>query len=317
MATNPMQRRARNSFLLGMLITTVFLGVVIAGLVFMMMNLKNEQAELTAKTVYVINRDVQSGGEVSISDLTPVKVSAAVAPINAANTNTITQAESPSTNEDGEAQVKKVVAKINMSKGTIVTVDMLGLEDSQGSDVRKQEYNTIVLPMDLITGDYVDIRLLMPSGQDFIVVSKKQIEIPNIAGVDSTDTITMNLAEEETLAMSNAIVEAYMINGSKLYAAKYTDAGNQDAATPTYPVNGEVARLIENDKNIVNEALQALRARYNRDIRENYINPTISGQQDAAGNEESKMQESITNSQKSREQYLQSLSSGTTSTTSR
>ena len=314
MATNPMQRRARNSFLLGMLITTVFLGVVIAGLVFMMMNLKNEQQELTAKTVYVINRDVQSGGEVTVNDLKPVKVSAEVAPQNIANANTITQAETTNSNEGEEP--KKVVAKINMTKGTIVTVDMLGLEDSQGSDVRKQEYNTIVLPMDLITGDYVDIRLLMPSGQDFIVVSKKQVEIPNIAGVDSTDTITMKLAEEETLAMSNAIVEAYMINGSKLYAAKYTDAGNQDAATPTYPVNGEVARLIENDPNIVKTALNELRSRYNRDIRENYINSTISSQQDGSENEKTKMQESITNSQTSREQYLQSLSSGTSTTSS-
>ena len=116
--------------------------------------------------------------------------------------------------------------------------------------------------------------------------------------------------------MSNAIVEAYMINGSKLYAAKYTDAGNQDAATPTYPVNGEVARLIENDPNIVKTALNELRSRYNRDIRENYINSTISSQQDGSENEKTKMQESITNSQTSREQYLQSLSSGTSTTSS-
>ena len=305
MATNPMQRRARNSFLLGMLITTVILGIIIAGLVFMMMNLKNEQEELQAATVYMLNKDVQSGSEVSIEDLTPVKVAKNIAPANAASTATITQAETGNSNEESS---QKVVAKINMKRGTIVTTDMLGLEDSQGNDVRKQEYNTIVLPMDLITGDFIDVRLILPSGQDFIVVSKKKVEIPQIAGVDSTDTICMELAEEETLAMSNAIVEAYMINGVKLYAAKYTDAGNQEASTPTYPVNGEVAKLVDNDPNIVTEALNGLRSRYNREIRESYINSTISSQEGTAENEQTKMQESITNSQTSREQYLQSLS---------
>ena len=314
MATNPMQRRARNSFLLGMLITTLILGIIIALLVFMMMNLKNEQAELQAATVYILNKDVQSGGTVTVNDLTPVKVSKSVAPTNAASTATITEAETKTSSNNDESQGKNVVAKINISRGTIVTTDMLGLEDTQGSDVRKQEYNTIVLPMDLITGDYVDIRLLLPSGQDFIVVSKKKVEIPIVAGIDSTDTISMDLSEDEILAMSNAIVEAYMVNGSKLYAAKYTDAGNQEAATPTYPVNGEVAKLVENDENILPEALNALRARYNREIRENYINSAISSQEDAVENEKTKMQESITNSQTSREQYLQSLT-GTGTTT--
>ena len=311
MATNPMQRRARNSFLLGMLITTLILGVIIALLVLMMMNLKNEQAELQAATVYILNKDIQSGGTVTVNDLTQIKVSKSVAPTNAASTATITEAETKTSSNNDESKGKNVVAKINMSKGTIVTTDMLGLEDTQGSDVRKQEYNTIVLPMDLITGDYVDIRLLLPSGQDFIVVSKKKIEIPIVAGIDSTDTICMELSEDEILAMSNAIVEAYMVNGSKLYAAKYTDAGNQEAATPTYPVNGEVAKLVENDNNILPEALNALRSRYNRDIRENYINSAISSQEDATENEKTKMQESITNSQTSREQYLQSLTGKT------
>lgn len=298
MATNPMQRRARNSFLLGMLITMLILGAVIGGLVYFMMNMKNKQDELQASQVYVLSKDLSSGDEIDASILTPTKVSKAVSP-----SNIVTPANL------GE----KNIAKINLKKGTVLTADMLYIDaTSMGNDVRKQEYNTVVLPMDLITGDYVDIRLLLPSGQDFIVVSKKKVEIPMVGGVDSKDTISIELAEEEILAMSNAIVEAYMINGSKLYAAKYTDAGNQEAAKPTYPVNGEVARLIENDSNIVEKALNELRNRYNRDIRENYINPAINSQEDAKGNEQTKMQESITNSQTTREEYLQSLTGETT-----
>lgn len=301
MATNPMQRRARNSFLLGMLISTLILGMVIAGLVFFMMNLKKEQSELQAATVCYLSKDVSSGDEITASDLTIVKVAKNIAPSNAINSSSL-----------GE----KNIAKIDLKRGTVITADMLYIDaTSTGNDLRKQEYNTIVLPMDLEKGDYVDIRLLLPSGQDFIVVSKKKVDIPQVAGIDSTDTISMELAEEETLSLSNAIVEAYMINGSKLYAAKYTDAGNQDAAKPTYPVNGEVAKLIESDPNILDKALNELRSRYNRDIRENYINSAIRSQEGASENEESKMQESITNSQTSREQYLQSLSGGATTST--
>lgn len=307
MATNPMQRRARNSFLLGMLITTLILGAIIGGLVFMMMNIQKQNKELQAVTVYTINKKVSSGDEVSATDLTPVQVSASVAPANAVSPNSF-----QSIGEDGETENKKAISKINLEVGTVVTSDMLYIDGSEmGSDVRKQEYNTVVLPMDLETGNFVDIRLLLPNGQDFIVVSKKRVEIPQIGGVDSVDTISMEMSEDEILAMSNAIVEAYMVNGSKLYASKYTDAGNQEAAIPTYPVNGEVANLIENDKNILEKALNELRNRYNRNIRENYINPTISSQETAKENEETKMQESITNSQTKREEYLQSLNGGT------
>ena len=51
MATNPMQRKARNSFLLGMLVMVLISGVVIAFLFIQLMNKnKKEQEELIQKT---------------------------------------------------------------------------------------------------------------------------------------------------------------------------------------------------------------------------------------------------------------------------
>ena len=43
MATNPMQRKSRNSFLLGMLLTLVIAGVVIALLVIQLKNYKTRK----------------------------------------------------------------------------------------------------------------------------------------------------------------------------------------------------------------------------------------------------------------------------------
>ena len=62
MATNPMQRKARNSFLLGMLVMLLIAGVIIAFLFIQLMNkTKKEQEELKLSTnVYVLKQDVKS-----------------------------------------------------------------------------------------------------------------------------------------------------------------------------------------------------------------------------------------------------------------
>ena len=194
--------------------------------------------------------------------------------------------------------------------------------------VRMQEYNSIVLPVDLFTDDYVDIRLLLPNGQDYIVVSKKKVTVPDLNGEYLTDTIQMKMSEDEILSMSNAIVEAYKIDGSKLYATKYSEAGMQEASTPTYVVNKAVASLIEVDPNIVSTAKAALFARYNATTtttnqQNNSLtaqrNQEINGELSNHGNDESvttKMDESITSTKESRQQYLQSLTNTTSAGTS-
>ena len=211
-----------------------------------------------------------------------------------------------------------LVAKVDMNANTLITTELLSKSDNVvQDDVRKQEYNMIVLPMDLVTGDYIDIRLMLPSGQDYIVVSKKEVEIPVIGGVDSEDTIWVNLSEDEILHLSCAIIDAYQITGAKLYATKYTEAGMQNAATPTYPINESTSRLLESDPNIVDRAMQEIRARYSENnsatLRNDYINSEINNQGDQTQtNLQTNMEESITNSQNSRKEYLDSLSGVTT-----
>ena len=115
--------------------------------------------------------------------------------------------------------------------------------------------------------------------------------------------------------MESAIVEAYKIEGSKLYATKYAEAGLQQASSPTYVVNNEVANLMDSDPNIVDKAKNGLSARYNsnnlKSMREQYINNALSqyGTEDGF---KDKMQDSITSTKESRQKYLQSLPSAAT-----
>lgn len=206
-----------------------------------------------------------------------------------------------------------LIAKIAMNRNTVLTLDMLSLGSIVTADVRKQEYNAVILPIDLATGDYVDIRVQLPSGQDFIVLSKKAVEIPIVEGMDSADTIWMNLSEDEILSMSCAIVEAYRINGTKIYATKYTDPGMQEAATPTYPLNAETVSLIQSDPNVTSVAQKSLRERYTEamvNIRNNNINKELEKSENSASNVPGKINESIVKSQEERRKYLQSLASG-------
>ena len=355
MATNPMQRKARNSFLLGMLVMLLISGIVIALLFMQLMNkTKKEQEELKASVkAYVLNQNVRSGQVITTDMLTLQTVNKNLVPNNATSDISVIEKYSLQDKEGNdiytkdyklyikkdnyEYEVKKedetdnyyieknnnkqylelnsvpLIAKVTMNKNTLITTELISKSDNVvQADVRKQEYNMIVLPMNLTTGDYIDIRLMLPSGQDYIVVSKKEVEIPVVGSVDSEDTIWVDLTEDEILHMSCAIYDAYKINGAKLYATKYTEAGMQEAATPTYPVNESTSKLLQNDPNILQRAMSEIVSRYNATggagLRNEYINNVINSQGDQAqSNMETNMQESITNSKNSRKKYLDSL----------
>ena len=362
MATNPMQRRARNSFLLGMLVILLKTGIVKALLYMKLMNkTKEEQEELKASvSAYVLNQDVKSGQVITTDMLTMQTVNKNLVPSNATSDlsliqnyalqdkegNAIVTKNKTENNQtvptlyitidNREYEVKQeetgnyyiernnekeylelnsvpLIAKVDMKKNTLITTDLLSKGDNiVQDDVRKQEYNMIVLPMDLTTGDYIDVRVMFPNGQDFIVVAKKEVEIPNVAGVDSEDTIWINLSEDEILHMSCAIIDAAQVKGAKIYATKYTEAGMQTAAIPTFPVNAGTSALLQSDPNILESAMTEIRSRYNNgnsaDLRNNYINSQIEQQgEQAQSNLETQMQDSITNSKNSRKEYLESL----------
>ena len=74
MATNPMQRKTRNAFLLGMIITLLIAAVVV-GLLYMKIKNQNDEIKkykLDAAIVYVLNQDVESG-QVLTADMFTMK----------------------------------------------------------------------------------------------------------------------------------------------------------------------------------------------------------------------------------------------------
>ena len=292
MSMNPMQKKARVSFLLGALITTIIFSIVI---ILLLMKMKSLQAVKSSATsnVYVVVSDIKSGESLQGKAIIKQVESTAVP------TNAITEASS------GKYINDKTVAKINLASGTVVTSEMISnSSESNGNDVRIQEYNMIVLPSRLEVGDFLDIRLRLPNGEDYIVISKKEVKQA------TEDTIWLKVTEDEILTMSNAIVEAYIMKGSKLYATTYTEAGNQTKSTPTYPVSYEVLKLIETNPNIVTAARNELYNRYNASQRNDYISKALNGYSDTAiTNIESQISDAVARQQEARKAYLNSLQS--------
>ena len=262
MATmNPLERKARNSFIKGAILAGLIglIFIIILGIIIMRMR-GEEQARLDAqKNVYVLRGAVQSGTVLTQDMFTTVGADANVAPSDA-----LTASVYNTLAFDEEGNPLEIVAKIDIAANTIVTASMITTSDNINTDdVREEEYNMISLPADLETGDTVDVRLRMPDGTNYIVVSKKKVTVLDNAGIPSVNTISLELSEGEILMMSNAIVEAYMMDGSRLYLTRYVEPGMQAGAITTYVPNGEVQNLIAQNPNIVNEAKQELINRIN------------------------------------------------------
>ena len=399
MAMNPMQRKANNSFLLGIVITLLITGLIIAFLIYQIMDLNRtlEEQELALTRVYVLSDDIKSGQIITNDLLKTMDVPSDTVPSNAIadtsvldsyfltdeqgnqaytgyklndtmnlfpniavnsegykilsandynglNEQQISQIGSnieqtqyinrngenceiqfddnlgeyyilvPETNAQNQKQYTKemletmpLLAKIDIYANTVITPDMVSEGQLVKSDVRTQEYNVITPLTQLETGDYIDVRLRTPDGRDLIVVSKKEVTIPEIEDIPSATTIWMNLSEEETLMMSSAIVESYMIQGAKLYAARYVEPGMQDGATETYVPNDETRSLIERDPNIVEEAKNELLRRLQTDLIRPGIDSAINANEDAADSVTDGTEEEITVIQDERESYVESL----------
>ena len=304
MATNPMYRKARSSFILGMFVTLLITGAII---VFLFLQIKKDHDEkkqelINSASVWVLNQDVTSGQIITSNMLQQKTLSKNTIPSNAVDNKYLdaysltdksgheiitessngnvklkieldggitrdleeesTQLENGTKNyfyyTDDSKRNKQyielaqtpVIAKINMKMNSVVTIDMIKKSEDISKDVRLQEYNMVALPTQLEKGQYVDIRLTLPNGQDFVVVSKKEVK-------DITeDTIWLNMTEEETVVMSNAIIEHYIMTGSKIYATAYIEAGMQESLIPTYTPSGEVRELLNLEKDNGNANLE-------------------------------------------------------------
>lgn len=305
MGSNPMQKKARNSFLLGMIITLIVC-IIIGALFYMILTKQSkakEEEEGTLTYVYKLKSNIEAGHEITSANVESVMVTSKAVPSDAFASKT------KSTNSKGkETWTDKgfpggYKAKVDLKAGTVLSAGLVYEGEELTSDVRYVEYNMLALPTTVTEGEFVDIRLKLSNGQDLIVVSKK--EIKSILGA----TIGLELSEGEILMMESAIVEAYVMSASKLYVTQYVEPGIQEAAKNTYVPTQAVQALIAADGNIVDTAKEALTREFSENKRA-WVNNELSNYSGSeTENIETKLKEEIENAKAAREAYLSGLTS--------
>lgn len=304
MAMNPMQRRATRSFVIGFVIG-IMIAVAVAFFFYQQVKqLKAELAEVISKqsTAPVAVGTLESGKVLNYAeDLMMSQVQTTVP-----KEDMLTENDFSIIDENGNLIEQEVTLKVTVPSGTIITKDMVAIgEKVVSDDIRTVEYSMINLPSEVLDGDYIDIRLLFPGGQDYVILGKKKVE-------KCTDTtVWIKQTEEEIMTLNNAIIDSYLAEGSKLYATRYTEPGIQKAAQQTYPVSNEVLDLIRQSPNIVTEAKNALAERYNsarmQENRDNVVNPALGDPEDRSSSVSSGISAEISSLQDARKEYLESM----------
>lgn len=215
MMIGPMKKKIITASVLTATVLIVIFAVISA--VFLIQNNKKiaaleERGEVVQR--YVFTQNMVQGDVVTASDLVCVDVKGESAPVDSYMENEL-------------AGIIGRRLKVNANAKTIVTDSLFFTEDKEPSaDMRMQEFNMITLPSDLEIGDYIDVRMRFPTGEDYLVIAGKRIENLGAAETES-NTIFLQLDEEEIVRMGSAIIESYIRDGVHLYANKYVDPDAQ------------------------------------------------------------------------------------------
>lgn len=232
MAANPMQRKSRLAFILGMLVAILIAGVIIMLLLTQIKKVKKEKQDIIdaqpkLATVYTVLERVEKGEE--LGEMNSIQIDMTKIPENAVTSDMFV---------DEEGNDVNFKALIDIEPNTIITDSMIEKNSEKSESMRIVEYNMISLPSKLDINQYIDIRIVMPDGTDFVVLSKKNVIDAN------SSTIWLKLAEKDMVTLNTAIIESYIIEGSKLYATVYSDNTQQELTT-TYVPSDNVNALIQ------------------------------------------------------------------------
>ncbi|WP_026659204.1 hypothetical protein [Butyrivibrio sp. AC2005] len=121
-------------------------------------------------------------------------------------------------------------------------------------DTREYEIAVANLMTDQSECDYVDVRIMFPTGEDYTVLTKKPVHnliLPN-------SVFYSYLNEDEILRMASATIDAYTVTGTYIYTTRYVEPNLQEESVPNYVVRPEVIDLINSDPNILSIAKETL-----------------------------------------------------------
>ena len=167
-------------------------------------------------TGYVVTRDVRPGERITEENIdellyevsVPEKLTLQLVGDNDEGVeDTVIQSKS---------ELMNMYFKIGLREGTVITLEDVIAEDIEDS----WRYYDLILddsPVGIQAGDYVDIRISFPFGEDFIAISHKKIEEIN------TGVLKLILDEQEILTYNSMLLDKALYGGVNIYAVEYVD----------------------------------------------------------------------------------------------
>lgn len=193
-------------------------------------NLLNEELNKVEKTniIYRLSSDVKAGNACNDYELEAVEVLEEVC---------------VETNIYDKEMIKEKYYLLDLKAGTILTSDMF-IDYNLTDDMRYMDVVFDEIPIGLETGDYIDVRISFPLGQDYIALSYKQVAKINAS------VVKLIVNQEDFYRYESMKTDLATYKSTKIYGAQYIAAGVQPAARIYYPVNLEVLLTMIKDPNI-------------------------------------------------------------------
>ncbi|BCN32418.1 hypothetical protein [Anaeromicropila herbilytica] len=184
------------------------------------------------RMVYIANKNITAGEQLTSQNTTYTEVFSST----------------PSKYFINKDDIGKIAA-VSINKKVHILKDMI-VDEKIGSDIREEEYKLFTLNTNLKENDIVDIRIVYPNGENYIVLSKKSLKNLQL----DQNLCYLWLSEDEILSLSSAVVDAYLHKGTKLYTSKYVQPSLQEESKITYIPNQSVMDLMKKDANILDIA---------------------------------------------------------------
>jgi hypothetical protein len=194
--------------------------------------------------IWTINKAVKVGDQVQESDLTRETVPVTAVPEGAV--------------QDTSEVIGKYY-KLSFGAGIPLTKDLF-MDDELKGPVYIRDVFLDSVPVGIMPNDYIDIRVVLPGGEEFVAFSHRRIESLY------QKAIKMKMTESDLWLWTSILVDRslYKGYGLKIYATKYEDPGLPNEAKPYYPLRKEVIDIASISKNLSKKDIDKI---YNKDLR--------------------------------------------------
>lgn len=186
--------------------------------------------------LFVLTQDVTAGEELTADMFQALRVQ---------SSENLSAAQSPA-----KEDLLGKRLKISLAKGAALSTDILYEGAEIADDERRVELRELELPQNLRENEFVDIRIVFPDGEDYLVIGHKRVYHMIRDDEGGVSALQMRFLEEELLRYQAACVDTKTYQDTRLYAVRYTGEF-QPAAQVYYPVNRAVFRLLQWNPNIV------------------------------------------------------------------